>query len=232
MRDSNVANAAKESAQDEFPHGLHEIGPRGLLVENGEFENWRVRDEDLHSIGAKRDDAGRAQSRAHQCVWPLFSCDRLAACHLDILDSGCKRTDRHPQPRIGILVGSWTGADAAAHVYRQYVADFEQFGSLRCQIANTVVSDLRRHLIACGNLGVRPGEPEPDPDIVTFRLPAGADRRLGKAAISAPPDTWPPPNPGEQVMFGGFPGQERIISGPGAISFGFHSGMFGGDFSH
>ena len=53
-----------------------------------------------------------------------------------------------------------------------------------------------------------------------------ADRRLGKAAISAPPDTWPPPpNPGEQVMFGGFPGQERIISGPGAISFGFHSGM-------
>jgi hypothetical protein len=32
MRDSNVANAAKESAQDEFPHGLEGFcrgGPRG-----------------------------------------------------------------------------------------------------------------------------------------------------------------------------------------------------------
>jgi hypothetical protein len=93
----------------------------------------------------------------------------------------------------------------AAHVYRQYVADWEQFGSLHCQIANTVVSDLRRRPIACGNLSVRSGEPEPDPDIATFRLPTGADRRIGKAPISAPPDTWPPPpNPGEQVMFGGF----------------------------
>jgi hypothetical protein len=25
MRDSNVDNAAKESAQDEFPHGLHDF---------------------------------------------------------------------------------------------------------------------------------------------------------------------------------------------------------------
>jgi hypothetical protein len=25
MRDSNVANAAKESAQDEFPHGLFDL---------------------------------------------------------------------------------------------------------------------------------------------------------------------------------------------------------------
>jgi hypothetical protein len=114
----------------------------------------------------------------------------------------------------------------AAHVYRQYLADWDRVGPLRCQVANTVVSDLRRHLIACGHLGVAPGEPEPDADIATFRLSRDATQRIGKKPILAPPETWPPPpKPGEQVMFGGFPGQERIMLGPGEISFGFHSGM-------
>ena len=35
MRDSNVANAAKESAQTEFPHGLQEFRPRGLWPSDG-----------------------------------------------------------------------------------------------------------------------------------------------------------------------------------------------------
>jgi hypothetical protein len=35
MRDSNVANAAKESAHDEFPHGLQDLCtvPMGRLVD-------------------------------------------------------------------------------------------------------------------------------------------------------------------------------------------------------
>lgn len=114
----------------------------------------------------------------------------------------------------------------AAHVYRQYMADWERVGPLRCQIANAVVSDLRRYVIACGNLGVKPDEPDFGPDIATFHLPAGAAQRIGKEPIAAPPDTWPPPpKSGEQVMFAGFPGQERIALSPGEISFGFHSGM-------
>jgi len=116
----------------------------------------------------------------------------------------------------------------AAHVCRQYLADWDQFGPLYCQVANVVVSDLRKHLIACGNLGVRHGEPELDPDIATFRLPAGAHPRIGKEPVLAPPDIWPPPpNPGESVMFAGFPGQERITLDDGSMSFGFHSGMSG-----
>lgn len=114
----------------------------------------------------------------------------------------------------------------AAHVYRQYVADWERFGPLRCQIANAVVPDLRMYVIACGNLGIKTGERELEPDIATFRLPAGADRHIGKEPITAPPDAWPlPPNPDEQAMFAGFPGQERIVRRPGEICFGFYAGM-------
>lgn len=114
----------------------------------------------------------------------------------------------------------------AAHVYKQYVYDWERTGPLRCQVANTFVRDLRSNLIACGNLGIRPDEREREPDIATFRLPVGAAERIGKKPIMAPPNGWPPPpKAGEQVMFAGFPGQERIVLSPGAISFGFHSGM-------
>jgi len=114
----------------------------------------------------------------------------------------------------------------AAHVYRQYVDDWGRRGPLLCQIANTVVRDLRIHLIACGNLGIRPNQRESEPDIATFRLPAGAADRIGKKAVMAPRDSWPPPpKVGEQVMFAGFPGQERIFLNQGKMSFGFHSGM-------
>jgi len=82
--------------------------------------------------------------------------------------------------------------------------------------------------IDCGNLGVGLGEPETGPDIATFRLPVGADRRIGKEPISSPPDMWPPPpNPNESVLFAGFPGQERRPLDDGSMSFGFHSGMSG-----
>jgi hypothetical protein len=38
MRDSNVANAAKESAQTEFPHGLQELCTKKIaLIQKGFF---------------------------------------------------------------------------------------------------------------------------------------------------------------------------------------------------
>jgi hypothetical protein len=38
MRDSNVVNAAKETAQAEFPHGLLEFCPTGFWRKIGAFE--------------------------------------------------------------------------------------------------------------------------------------------------------------------------------------------------
>jgi hypothetical protein len=114
----------------------------------------------------------------------------------------------------------------AAHVYKQYLDHRGQFGPLRCQVANTTVKDLSAHLIACGNLDVPLDEPDRESDIATFRLTKDAVKRIGKQPVRATAGSWPPPpKRGEQVMFCGFPGQERIWVSGREINFGCHSGM-------
>ena len=114
----------------------------------------------------------------------------------------------------------------AGHVYRQYLDDHRREGALYCQVANTVVKDLSRHLIACGNLGLPLDERDREPDIATFSLTSGAVKRIGKRPVFAPANEWPPPpNTGEQVMFCGYPGHERVFVSPNEINFGLHSGM-------
>lgn len=113
----------------------------------------------------------------------------------------------------------------AAHVYRQYLADQRAHGSLYCQIANTRVRDLSTLLIDCGNLRVPLGERAPDPDMATFRMKAGDVARVGKVPILARGDWPPPPAVRQQVMFGGYPGDERLHPSHDTINFGFHSGM-------
>jgi hypothetical protein len=116
----------------------------------------------------------------------------------------------------------------AAHVYRQYLDDQRREGPLHCQVANTMVKDLSAHLIACGNLGIPLDEPDRESDIATFRLTSDEVERIGKRPIVAPATDWPPPpKSGEQVMFCGFPAQERIFTRANEINFGFHSGMTG-----
>ena len=114
----------------------------------------------------------------------------------------------------------------AAHVYRQYLQDRRRVGPLVCQVANTTVKDLSGHLIACGNLSIPLDEPDREPDIATFRLSVGAADRIGERPLVASAADWPPPPKcGEQVMFGGFPAQERQFVSGNEINFGFHSGM-------
>ncbi len=116
----------------------------------------------------------------------------------------------------------------AAHVYRQFLADAERHGPLYCQVSNTRVKNLSGLLVACGNLDTPLGEPEREPDIATFRMPTGAVLRVGKKPILAPSKEWPPPpKVGENVLFVGCPGLERLITGPNEMNFGFHSGMTG-----
>jgi hypothetical protein len=116
----------------------------------------------------------------------------------------------------------------AAHVYRRFLADAELHGPLYCQVSNTRVNNLSGLLIACGNLGTPLGEPDREPDIATFRMSSGAVHRVGKRSILAPSKEWPPPpKVGENVLFAGYPGQERLITGPSEMNFGFYSGMNG-----
>ena len=102
----------------------------------------------------------------------------------------------------------------AAHVYRSYLCDREKYGDLYCEVKGGAQSysirDLCNHLVDCGNLNVPPGEPDPEPDIAVFRLPAEAAQRIGKAPIRGPSGDWPaPPTVGEMVMLVGFPARER-----------------------
>jgi hypothetical protein len=115
----------------------------------------------------------------------------------------------------------------AAHVYRQYLAHQRQYGALYCQVGNTRVRDLSGLLIGCGNLHIPLGERAPGPDIATFRMNPAAVGRVRKTPIIAMGDWAPPPVPNQNVMFAGYPGQERIFIGPSEINFGFHTGMTG-----
>lgn len=115
----------------------------------------------------------------------------------------------------------------AAHVYRQYLADHKAHGPLYCQVANTRVRDLSSLLIDCGDLHVPLGERTREPDIATFRMNAGAVARVGKRPVLALGD-WPTqPTRHQQVIFGGYPGHERVFVSQSEIDFGFYSGMMG-----
>jgi hypothetical protein len=49
---------------------------------------------------------------------------------------------------------------------------------------------------------------------------------MGKRVVRGTDGAWPPPpNVGEAVFFGGFPGAERIPIAPHEISLGLHSAM-------
>jgi hypothetical protein len=116
----------------------------------------------------------------------------------------------------------------AAHVYRHYLADLAQHGSVDCQIANTRVRDLSKYLIAFGDLRVPLGEATRESDIATFRLPKGAVDRIGKKPIpTSGASAFAPPHLGQQVMFVGYPANERRIVDEGTIEFGSYSALSG-----
>lgn len=116
----------------------------------------------------------------------------------------------------------------AAHVYRQYLVDVAQHGSVYCQIANTRVRDLSKYLIACGDLLVPLDKATRESDIATFRLPNDAVNRIGKKPIpTLGASSFAPPHKGQQVMFVGYPANERGIIDEGAIEFGSYSALSG-----
>ncbi|AZO44950.1 hypothetical protein EJ076_29535 [Mesorhizobium sp. M7D.F.Ca.US.005.01.1.1] len=110
-------------------------------------------------------------------------------------------------------------AVTAGHVFEQFVEDRKARRVRGCQIANVGFNPEDR-LIAWGKeLGV---------DIATFRVTPEEVAATGKKVVRGIDGPWPqPPNIGELVYFGGFPGVERDVIAPDEISLGLHSAMVG-----
>jgi hypothetical protein len=79
MRDSNVANAAKESAQTEFPHGLLDFCQRSRKVADGTWPRFRRPDRNEHF--ASRTD--RAPSRGGPVHEFARVPRRIDDCHIE-----------------------------------------------------------------------------------------------------------------------------------------------------
>jgi hypothetical protein len=108
-------------------------------------------------------------------------------------------------------------AVAAGHVFEQFVTDRAQLRVRGCQI---------------GFVGFNPEERLIDwgrdrrIDLATFKITTEEIAEIRKQIVRGTNGRWPaPPNVGEAVYFGGFPGIERIEVAPREFSFGLHSGM-------
>jgi hypothetical protein len=108
-------------------------------------------------------------------------------------------------------------AVTAGHVFDQWVRDRAERRIRGYQIGN-LGFDLEERLIDSGA--------DRKIDIATFRISPAEIAALDKRVVSGTDGAWPaPPNVGEVVYFGGFPGGERIEIAPLEYSFGLHTGM-------
>lgn len=108
-------------------------------------------------------------------------------------------------------------AVTAGHVFEQFTAD---------RAARRVRG------VQIGKVGFNPEERLIDwgrdrkIDIATFRVTPEEIAEIGKKIVQGIDGAWPqPPNLGETIFFGGFPGGERIEVAPMEFSLGLHSAM-------
>jgi len=108
-------------------------------------------------------------------------------------------------------------AVTAGHVYEQFLKDCQTRRIGGTQVAN-IGFDLADRLIAWGkNLGL---------DIATFRITPAEIAATGKKIVRGVDGPWPPPpQEGEVVYFGGFPGGERDRIAAEEFTFGLHSAL-------
>jgi hypothetical protein len=109
-------------------------------------------------------------------------------------------------------------AVTADHAYDGFLEDLDDRRVRSCQIGNVAFDNPEDRLIARGkHLGI---------DIATFRVTPEEIAATGKRTVKGTDGVWPsPPNDGEAVFFGGFPGGDRIPLAAHEISFGLHSAM-------
>lgn len=125
------------------------------------------------------------------------------------------------QPKQGSMFfldcGRGPFAVTAAHVFEQFLADRQTHRVRSCQIGN-IGFNFEERLIASGaQHGI---------DIATFRITREEIAATGKRIVQGTDGAWPaPPNVGEAIFFGGFPGVERVPIAPHEISFGLYGAM-------
>lgn len=108
-------------------------------------------------------------------------------------------------------------AVTADHVYDGFLEDRAERQVRSCQIGNVPFAPEERLIARGKHLGI---------DIATFQVTPEEIAATGKRIVKGTDGAWPaPPNDGENVFFGGFPGEERILIAAHEISFGLHSAM-------
>jgi hypothetical protein len=108
-------------------------------------------------------------------------------------------------------------AVTAAHVFDAFLDDRQTHRVRSCQIGNVEFNPEERLIASGTSRGI---------DIATFRVTTDEIAATGKRVVRGSNGAWPPPpNVGETIFFGGFPGIERVPVAPHEISFGLHSAM-------
>ncbi|WP_441243346.1 hypothetical protein [Tardiphaga sp. 768_D3_N2_1] len=100
-------------------------------------------------------------------------------------------------------------AVTAGHVFEQFVKDRAERRVRGYQLGN-IGFDLEERLIDWGN--------KRKIDLATFRITPDEIAAVGKQVVRGTDGRWPaPPNVGDVVYFGGFPGAERIEVAPAPV---------------
>jgi hypothetical protein len=125
------------------------------------------------------------------------------------------------EPRQGSMFfldcGRGPFAITAAHVFDGFLLDRQTHRVRSCQIGNVGFNPEERLIASGTQQGI---------DIATFRVTPEEIAATGKRIVQGTDGAWPPPpNIGEAIFFGGFPGVERLSIAPHQISFGLHSAM-------
>jgi len=123
------------------------------------------------------------------------------------------------EPRQGSMFfldcGQGAFAVTVAHVFEEFLADRQTHRVRSCQIGNIGFNPQERLIASGARHGV---------DIATFRVTPEEIAATGKRVVQGTDGAWPPPpNVGEAVFFGGFPGGERIAVAENEVSLGLHS---------
>jgi hypothetical protein len=107
-------------------------------------------------------------------------------------------------------------AVTAAHVFEGYLSRKWRSRRILCQIDNVEFDPEDR-------LWGR----HPNVDIATFQFSYEDLQRIGKQALVATEDSWPPPHPfsGQSVYVVGFPSAARVWTGLRSINFGLLVGL-------
>lgn len=111
-------------------------------------------------------------------------------------------------------VGGKLLAVTAAHVFREYLSAKRKARQILCQVQNLEFDPERRLRGQQAKI-----------DIVTFDFSYEELKAIGKQALAADAETWPPPHPfhGQGALLSGFPAASRLWIDRRSISFGLYS---------